>query len=67
MIVVGFLFLIEIFATILRSTETNNFLVLNGKFVIISDFLAKCNRLFRVNDDFLLCVNSNDFRITIGL
>ena len=59
--------LIEIFPTGFGPTEAQNFLVFDWEFIVIGNFLAISNGLLRINGDFLLPIDSNNFSITIGL
>lgn len=49
------------------ATETRNFLILNGKLVVICDFLIHVNVSFRIDYNFLLSIYSDDLCIAVGL
>ena len=59
--------LIEIFPTGFGPTEAQNFFVFDWEFIVIGNFLAISDGLLRINGDFLLPIDSNNFSITIGL
>lgn len=59
--------LIEKAATLGRSAEANNFLLFQGKLVVVRDFLANTNWLLRVDDNFLLSLDGDHFSIAIRL
>lgn len=59
--------LIEKAATLGRSAEANNFLLFEGKLVVVRDFLANTNWLLRVDDNFLLPLDGDHFSIAIRL
>jgi hypothetical protein len=53
--------------TLLRTTQTWNFLIFYREFIIIRYLFIDSNRLFGVNDNLLLTFNGNDFCIAIWL
>lgn len=59
--------LIEKAPTLRRSAQTNNLLFLQGKLVVISDFFSHTNWLLRIDDNLLLALHSNHFRVAIRL
>lgn len=59
--------LIESASTLRSSAETWNFVVLQREFVVVCYFLIDTDWLFTVDNNFLLALNRNDFRVTIGL
>lgn len=59
--------LIEILSAVLAPTQTMNFLVLDGKFVIIGDFFPDRDGLFGINDNLLFPVNCYHFSVTVWL
>lgn len=59
--------LIQRTTTLRRTTHTRNLIVFDGKFVIVSDLLADFDFSFRIDDDLLLPLDENDFRVTIWL
>ena len=59
--------LIEIFPTGFGPTEAQNFFVFDWEFIVIGNFLTISDGLLRINGDFLLPIDSNNFSITIGL
>ena len=59
--------LIEIFPTGFGPTEAQNFFVFDWEFIVIGNFLTISDGLLRINGDFLLPVDRNNFSITIGL
>ena len=66
-VVVGLLFLVQVFPTVLGSAETMDLLFLEGEFVVVGDLLTEGDRLLRVDDDLLLAVDRDDLGITIRL
>lgn len=59
--------LVERSSAVLCSTQTRDFVLLDGKLVVIRDFLVHSNGLLGVNDDLLLGLNGDDLRITVWL
>ena len=59
--------LIEIFPTGFGPTEAQNFFVFDWEFIVIGNFFTISDGLLRINGDFLLPIDSNNFSITIGL
>lgn len=59
--------LVERSSAVLCSTQTGDFVLLDGKLVVICDFLVHSNGLLGVNDDLLLGLNGDDLRITVWL
>lgn len=59
--------LVEGSSAVLRATQTWDFVLFNGKLVIIRDFLVHTNRLLGVYDDLLLGLDGNHFGIAVGL
>lgn len=58
---------VEIFSAILGTTQAKNFLVFDGKLIVIGDFFAIGNGLLGVNHNLLLPIDGDNFCITIRL
>lgn len=59
--------LVEGSSAVLRAAQTWDFVLFNGKLVIIRDLLVHTDRLLGVYDDLLLGLDGNHFGIAVGL
>lgn len=59
--------LIKCSSTSRCTTQTSDFLFFNWEFVVVCYFFINSDRLFGINNYFLLWFYGNDFRITVWL
>lgn len=59
--------LVERSSAVLRSTQTGDFVLLDGELVVVCDLLVHGDGLLGVNDDLLLGLDGDDFRVAVRL
>lgn len=59
--------LVEGSSTVLRSAQTGDFVLLDGKLVVVRDFLVHGDGLLGVNDDLLLGLDGDHLRVAVRL